>query len=263
MLTPVSDRVNVPQPVLLTVFGLAVALVPGVAQPQLDPGLILPVVLPPLLFAATQRTTAGEFREQRRTDPAAGCRAHPGDGRRGGRRRPRRRAAVGGRLGARARWCPRRTRSRPPRWPAGCGCRTGWSPSSRARACSTTPRRSCLQAGRRRGGHGRPRGGCRGAGPPAGRGGRASVSASPSAGWRGWPWRRCTTARRDHGHRASCRSWPTSAPSTCTARGCWPCWPSGCTCAATVTPRSPPRAGCSGARSGTTWTSSSPASSSP
>jgi CPA1 family monovalent cation:H+ antiporter len=59
----VSDRVNVPQPVLLTVFGLAVALVPGVAQPQLDPSLILPVLLPPLLFAATQRTTAGEFRE--------------------------------------------------------------------------------------------------------------------------------------------------------------------------------------------------------
>lgn len=63
VLTPVSDRVNVPQPVLLTVFGLAVALVPGVAQPQLDPSLILPVLLPPLLFAATQRTTAGEFRE--------------------------------------------------------------------------------------------------------------------------------------------------------------------------------------------------------
>ena len=29
VLTPVSDRVNVPQPVLLTVFGLGVALVPG------------------------------------------------------------------------------------------------------------------------------------------------------------------------------------------------------------------------------------------
>ena len=66
VLTPVSDRVNVPQPVLLTVFGLGVALVPGIAQPQVDPSLILPVLLPPLLFAATQRTTVGEFRESGR-----------------------------------------------------------------------------------------------------------------------------------------------------------------------------------------------------
>jgi Na+/H+ antiporter len=66
VLTPVSDRVNVPQPVLLTVFGLGVALVPGIAQPHVDPSLILPVLLPPLLFAATQRTTVGEFRESGR-----------------------------------------------------------------------------------------------------------------------------------------------------------------------------------------------------
>jgi CPA1 family monovalent cation:H+ antiporter len=66
VLTPVSDRLSVPQPVLLTVFGLGVALVPGVAQPSLDPDLILPVLLPPLLFAASQRTTVGEFRESAR-----------------------------------------------------------------------------------------------------------------------------------------------------------------------------------------------------
>ena len=64
--TPVSDRLSVPQPVLLTVFGLGVALVPGVAQPSLNPDLILPVLLPPLLFAASQRTTVGEFRESAR-----------------------------------------------------------------------------------------------------------------------------------------------------------------------------------------------------
>lgn len=64
VLTPVADRIRVPQPIVLTVFGLALALV---ASPpgglSLDPDLILPVVLPPLLFAATQRTTANEFRE--------------------------------------------------------------------------------------------------------------------------------------------------------------------------------------------------------
>ena len=63
VLTPLADRVRVPQPVLLTVFGLALALVPGTPGLSLDPDLILPVVLPPLLFAATQRTTAREFRD--------------------------------------------------------------------------------------------------------------------------------------------------------------------------------------------------------
>ena len=62
-LTPVADRIKVPQPVLLTIFGLVVALVTPSNPLSLDPALILPVVLPPLLFAATQRTTANEFRE--------------------------------------------------------------------------------------------------------------------------------------------------------------------------------------------------------
>jgi len=63
VLTPVADRIKVPQPVLLTIFGLAIALVTPANPLSLDPSLILPVVLPPLLFAATQRTTVNEFRE--------------------------------------------------------------------------------------------------------------------------------------------------------------------------------------------------------
>ncbi len=66
VLTPLADRLRVPQPVLLTVFGLVPALVPGLTGPSLDPELILPVVLPPLLFAATQRSSAREFRESAR-----------------------------------------------------------------------------------------------------------------------------------------------------------------------------------------------------
>ncbi|MDN5789970.1 MAG: cation:proton antiporter, partial [Micrococcales bacterium] len=62
-LTPVADRVHVPQPVLLTIFGLALALASPSTQFTVDPALILPLVLPPLLFAATQRTTVNEFRE--------------------------------------------------------------------------------------------------------------------------------------------------------------------------------------------------------
>ena len=63
VLTPLSDRFGVPQPVLLTIYGLGLALLPFAPVLQLDPDLILPVVLPPLLFAATQRATVREFRD--------------------------------------------------------------------------------------------------------------------------------------------------------------------------------------------------------
>ncbi len=61
-LTPLADRVRVPQPVLLTLFGVLAWLLPFTGPLDLEPELILPAVLPPLLFAATQRTTATEFR---------------------------------------------------------------------------------------------------------------------------------------------------------------------------------------------------------
>ena len=64
--TPLAERLRVPLPVLLTVCGLALPLVPGTPRLEIDPELILPVVLPPLLFAATQRATAREFRDNAR-----------------------------------------------------------------------------------------------------------------------------------------------------------------------------------------------------
>ena len=67
VLTPVADRVKVPLPVLLTVYGLLLPVLPGMPALSLEPDLILPLVLPPLLFAATQRATAREFRDQSRT----------------------------------------------------------------------------------------------------------------------------------------------------------------------------------------------------
>ncbi len=63
VLTPLADRVGVPQPVLLTVYGLLLGLAPAVPAPDLPPELILPLVLPPLLFAATQATSLRELRE--------------------------------------------------------------------------------------------------------------------------------------------------------------------------------------------------------
>lgn len=64
VLTPLADRIRVPLPVLLTLFGLALPLIPNTPHLSIDPDLILPLVLPPLLFAATQRSTAREFRSQ-------------------------------------------------------------------------------------------------------------------------------------------------------------------------------------------------------
>ncbi len=63
VLTPVSGRLGLPQQVVLTLFGVGLAQVPGVPEVQFAPELILPAVLPPLLFAATLRTSATEFRK--------------------------------------------------------------------------------------------------------------------------------------------------------------------------------------------------------
>jgi monovalent cation/hydrogen antiporter len=62
ILTPVADRIGVPQPVLLTVYGIVLGAVPAIPAPDLRPELILPLVLPPLLFAATQATSIRELR---------------------------------------------------------------------------------------------------------------------------------------------------------------------------------------------------------
>jgi monovalent cation/hydrogen antiporter len=48
--------------VLLTIYGLVLGFVPAVPTPDLPPDLILPLVLPPLLFAATQTTSVRELR---------------------------------------------------------------------------------------------------------------------------------------------------------------------------------------------------------
>jgi monovalent cation/hydrogen antiporter len=66
VLTPVADRISVPQPVLLTIYGLGLGALPFVPAPDLPPDLILPLVLPPLLFATTQSTSVRVLREAAR-----------------------------------------------------------------------------------------------------------------------------------------------------------------------------------------------------
>lgn len=66
LLAPVANRIRLPYPVLLLVLGLAAAFVPGLPTPSINPELILPLVLPPLLFAAARRTSWREFLDNRR-----------------------------------------------------------------------------------------------------------------------------------------------------------------------------------------------------
>ncbi|MDQ2836173.1 MAG: Na+/H+ antiporter [Actinomycetota bacterium] len=57
VLIPVASRINLPWPVLVTVFGILLAAIPQVPQVHVEPELILPLVLPPLLYATARKTS--------------------------------------------------------------------------------------------------------------------------------------------------------------------------------------------------------------
>lgn len=58
---PLADRLRLPYPILLLLVGMLLALVPGVPALEIPPELILPLVLPPLLYTAARRTSWTEF----------------------------------------------------------------------------------------------------------------------------------------------------------------------------------------------------------
>jgi CPA1 family monovalent cation:H+ antiporter len=60
-----GPRIRVPVPLLLVVLGVGIAFVPGVPAVELDPDLVLAGVLPPLLYAASIRTSLVDIRENR------------------------------------------------------------------------------------------------------------------------------------------------------------------------------------------------------
>jgi Na+/H+ antiporter len=61
-----ADRAAIPYPIVLVVFGLAVGLVPGLPDLELDPDVVFLVFLPPLLFAAGWRASPRELRTEKR-----------------------------------------------------------------------------------------------------------------------------------------------------------------------------------------------------
>lgn len=68
LLTGAGDRLRLPWPVLMVLLGVGVGAIPGLPHAfDIDPELILPLFLPPLLFATAQRTTWALFRAQWRS----------------------------------------------------------------------------------------------------------------------------------------------------------------------------------------------------
>ncbi|WP_457030168.1 Na+/H+ antiporter [Kitasatospora sp. P5_F3] len=59
---PVARLSRVPQPVLMTAIGLLFAWLPQVPDITVNPELILPLVLPPLIFAVARRSSVRYFR---------------------------------------------------------------------------------------------------------------------------------------------------------------------------------------------------------
>jgi CPA1 family monovalent cation:H+ antiporter len=67
LLAIVARKLSVPYPILLTVGGLVLALVPGLPEIHLDPQLVFNLFLPPLLYPAAVYTSWRDFRANLRS----------------------------------------------------------------------------------------------------------------------------------------------------------------------------------------------------
>ncbi len=63
----VGDRLRLPFPVLMLILAASLTFVPGFPEMDISPELILPIFLPPLLFATAQRSSWAVFRVRWRT----------------------------------------------------------------------------------------------------------------------------------------------------------------------------------------------------
>ncbi|MGA7205804.1 MAG: Na+/H+ antiporter [Specibacter sp.] len=62
-----GDRLRLPYPVLMLIMAGAMTFIPGFPDLRIDPELILPIFLPPLLFATAQKSSWSVFRVRWRT----------------------------------------------------------------------------------------------------------------------------------------------------------------------------------------------------
>lgn len=58
----IGDRIRLPYPVLMIIVAAGAAFIPGFPEVRIDPELILPLFLPPLLFATALKTSWSVFR---------------------------------------------------------------------------------------------------------------------------------------------------------------------------------------------------------
>ena len=65
--TSVAPRVGVAAPLLLVLTGIAVSLLPFVPAVEVDPEIVLAVVLPPLLYSSATNVPTMDFRRDFRT----------------------------------------------------------------------------------------------------------------------------------------------------------------------------------------------------
>jgi CPA1 family monovalent cation:H+ antiporter len=63
---PLGERLGLPAPVLMTLLGIGLTLLDFVPNVDIPPGLILPLLLPPLLYAAVRRTSWRQFAANKR-----------------------------------------------------------------------------------------------------------------------------------------------------------------------------------------------------
>ncbi len=61
-----ARRTPVPPPLVLVAVGLAVSYLPGVPEYTLDPHIVLPLLLPPLLYTAAVESSYLDLRAQLR-----------------------------------------------------------------------------------------------------------------------------------------------------------------------------------------------------
>ena len=57
-----GERIRLPYPILMLVFSAGAAFLPFIPEVHINPELILPLFLPPLLYAAAQRSSWSIFR---------------------------------------------------------------------------------------------------------------------------------------------------------------------------------------------------------
>ena len=119
-----ARRINVAPAILLLLAGIALAFVPGMPLLELQPELVLLMVLPPLIYSASVAMSWREFKFNLRPDHLAGGRLRDFHGVRGGGRDALSdRAAVERRFPARRHRCA-----------AGCGGAAGDRPQTRTAA---------------------------------------------------------------------------------------------------------------------------------